>query len=158
MEPPTVACTNCGKNMTTDDLRRVACMHCGQVLAHHARAAQQVAVVNQMLADRNGNGIPDAFEGLAANATANAYGQMGFGAPQVQVGVVHMGAPPQGPMMVHGPHGPVATYAHAHLQPLQQVQAATRQATRTVMIVAFVFGLVFVLMVAGGVAFALLAR
>jgi hypothetical protein len=76
-DPPSVACTNCGKNMTLDDLRRPNCSHCGQLLAHHARAAQQVAVINQMMVDSNGNGIPDAFEGLAANATRNAYGQMG---------------------------------------------------------------------------------
>ncbi|MBX3192351.1 MAG: hypothetical protein KF819_35500 [Labilithrix sp.] len=49
MDQPGVACTNCGKNMTTDDLRRTSCVHCGQVLAHHARAAQQVAVINQMM-------------------------------------------------------------------------------------------------------------
>lgn len=72
-----VACTNCGKNMTTDDLRRVNCVYCGTVLAHHQRAAQQVAVINQMMVDSNGNGIPDAFEGIAANASRNAYAQMG---------------------------------------------------------------------------------
>ncbi len=81
MEPSGVACTHCGKNMTTDDLRRTACVHCGQVLAHHARAAQQVAVINQMMVDRNGNGIPDAFEGLVANAQANPYGAAPYPAP-----------------------------------------------------------------------------
>ena len=62
MTVPTVSCTNCGKNFTTDDLRGTSCKFCGTLLAHHARAAQQVAVINQMMADRNGNGIPDECE------------------------------------------------------------------------------------------------
>ncbi len=80
MTVPTVACTNCGKNFTTDDLRGTSCKFCGTLLAHHARAQQQVAVVNAMLADRNGNGIPDAYEGLVANAQSHALGQA-FGMP-----------------------------------------------------------------------------
>lgn len=75
MTVPTVSCTNCGKNFTTDDLRGTSCKFCGTLLAHHARAAQQVAVINQMMADRNGNGIPDAYEGVIANAQANALNQ-----------------------------------------------------------------------------------
>ncbi len=47
---PNPTCTNCGKNLTTDDLRRTDCAYCGTLLPHHARAAQQVAVVQQMLA------------------------------------------------------------------------------------------------------------
>jgi hypothetical protein len=58
MDQPGVACTNCGKNMTTDDLRRTSCIHCGQVLAHHARAAQQVAVVNQLMGQYMGGAPP----------------------------------------------------------------------------------------------------
>jgi len=75
MTVPTVACTNCGKPFTTDDLRGTACKFCGTLLAHHARAQQQVAVINQMMVDRNGNGIPDAYEGIVANAQANALNQ-----------------------------------------------------------------------------------
>lgn len=99
MTVPTVSCTNCGKNFTTDDLRGTSCRFCGTVLAHHARAAQQVAVVNQMLADRNGNGIPDAYEGLVANAQNNAMNQAfgyppagGFGAPMHPYAQVNMNA------------------------------------------------------------------
>lgn len=79
MDPSGVACTNCGKNMTTDDLRRTACVHCGQVLAHHARAAQQVAVVNQMFAQ----GLPQQM--LAQQY--NPYGQQG--APQAYMAQAH---------------------------------------------------------------------
>lgn len=100
MSVPTVACTNCGKNFTTDDLRGTNCRYCGTLLAHHARAQQQVSVINQMMADRNGNGIPDAYEGLVANAQANAMNQafgMGanpyYGQQQPYGGMGMMGGP-----------------------------------------------------------------
>lgn len=101
MTVPTVSCTNCGKNFTTDDLRGTSCKYCGTLLAHHARAAQQVAVINQMMADRNGNGIPDAYEGLVANAQANAMNQaFGMGpAPYVHP----MGGHPMMPPAAHHP-------------------------------------------------------
>jgi len=41
------------------------------VLAHHQRAAEQVAFIQGMLADGNGNGIPDAFEPLVSQTRAN---------------------------------------------------------------------------------------
>ena len=52
---PNPTCTNCGKNLTTDDLRRTDCAYCGTLLPHHARAAQQVAVVQQMLGHMQAN-------------------------------------------------------------------------------------------------------
>ena len=119
MTVPTVSCTNCGKNFTTDDLRGTSCKFCGTLLAHHARAAQQVAVINQMMADRNGNGIPDAYEGVIANAQANALNQaFGMGAsPYAQP----MGGYPVSPM---NPMNVVmAPGAHMH--------AANVQAART---------------------------
>jgi len=129
MTVPTVSCTNCGKNFTTDDLRGTSCKYCGTVLAHHARAAQQVAVINQMMADRNGNGIPDAFEGLVANAQANAMNQA-FG----------MGPAPYGPPMgvhpmphaMHAPHGMHVANMH--------VAQATRTASRIMIFVAIGIG------------------
>jgi hypothetical protein len=95
MTVPTVACTNCGKPFTTDDLRGTACKFCGTLLAHHARAQQQVAVINQMMVDRNGNGIPDAYEGIVANAQANAMNQaFGMNPYAPYGGGGPMGAPP----------------------------------------------------------------
>jgi hypothetical protein len=111
MSVPTVACTNCGKNFTTDDLRGTNCRYCGTLFAHHARAAEQVAVINHMMADRNGNGIPDAYEGLVANAQANAMNQafgmgMGGGHPYAQP----FGAPPG------VPYAGYAQANHVHAQ------------------------------------------
>jgi hypothetical protein len=47
---PTNTCPHCGRNLSTDDLRGQNCPSCGTALPHHARAAQQVALVNQMMA------------------------------------------------------------------------------------------------------------
>jgi hypothetical protein len=117
MTVPTVSCTNCGTNFTTDDLRGTSCKYCGTLLAHHARAAQQVAVINQMMADRNGNGIPDAYEGVIANAQANALNQaFGMGVPPYGQ---PMGGVPMSPMM-----GP-AMHMHA-------ANVHVAQATRTI--------------------------
>jgi hypothetical protein len=104
MTVPTVACTNCGKPFTTDDLRGTNCKFCGTLLAHHARAQQQVAVINQMMVDRNGNGIPDAYEGIVANAQANAMNQaFGMNPYAPYGGGPPMGAPPG--MGMNNPYG-----------------------------------------------------
>jgi hypothetical protein len=47
---PSPGCPHCGRNLSTDDLRGQNCPSCGTALPHHARAAQQVALVNQMMA------------------------------------------------------------------------------------------------------------
>ena len=137
MTVPTVACTNCGKNFTTDDLRGTNCRYCGTLLAHHARAAQQVAVVNQMLADRNGNGIPDAYEGLVANAQANAMNQA-FGVAPGPYGSPHANPYAQQPMMYPG------------MQAAVQVQAATRSVTKIILIVTLVIVGMSILLTVGG--------
>lgn len=147
MGVPSVNCTHCGKNLTTDDLRRIDCRHCGTVLPHHARAQQQVAVINQMMADRNGNGIPDAFEGIVANANANAMNQAfgfgGQGAPMGPMGPTYpMGYPP-------APHG---MYPHG-MHPIQHVNhmnAATGAAAAGSIAVFVIMGVAFAMVAAGG--------
>lgn len=178
-DPPTVACTNCGKNMTTDDLRRTNCVHCGQVLAHHARAAQQVAVINQMMVDSNGNGIPDIYEGLAANATRNAYGQMGqnmgIGAAggmavgqalgNLQQGI--HGPNPYGPggaigqvqPLPGGGYGYVANPNYAPIAQANAMNAGMKAAAGGMAVMVIVIVAVVVLMMVGGaVAFFMMAR
>ena len=49
MSAPPVRCTSCGGTMKLDDLRGTNCPYCGQVLQHHARAAEHAAVINQVL-------------------------------------------------------------------------------------------------------------
>ena len=148
MTVPTVSCTNCGKNFTTDDLRGTSCRYCGTLLAHHARAAQQVAVVNQMMADRNGNGIPDAFEGIVANAQANAMNQA-FGMRPQPYGQP-MGAPPMG-------YHPMGMGAQMHAANMQHVAHATRTASKVILIVALSIVAVTLLVIGVAVALVVLA-
>jgi len=147
---PSVNCTHCGKNLTTDDLRRVDCRHCGTVLPHHARAQQQIAVVQGMLADRNGNGIPDAYEPLVMNAQANAMNQVfggGYAAPM-------MGAPP--PMM-GAPHL-ANPYAAAHVAQANAMNQAGKTIGITMIIVVVGILLATLVVVGAGVAMFVLAR
>ncbi len=58
-------CTQCGHALSAAELAGADCPYCGTVLPHRARAAEKAAVVEQMLADRDGNGVPDVFEALA---------------------------------------------------------------------------------------------
>lgn len=46
---PQQRCAHCGANLSLDDLRGTSCRYCGTVLPHHARAAEQAALVNQVL-------------------------------------------------------------------------------------------------------------
>lgn len=128
------------------DMAKPNCTYCKTVLPHHARAAQQVAVVNQMMADRNGNGIPDAFEGLMANAP---HGQVHLIGTSAQMG-------PGGGMQVHTNMGgvplgnPMAAYAAVH----QQVQVANvvKRTTNMVMgivVASFVMAFVIIGLVMG---------
>lgn len=146
---PSVNCTHCGKNLTTDDLRRIDCRHCGTVLPHHARAQQQIAVVQGMLADRNGNGIPDAYEPLVANAQANAMNQV-FGMGGVPFGANGYPAPMMGV--------PPGHMAHVHVAQANAMNQATKSVG--IAMIAVVVGIVLVtlIMVGAGVAFFVMAR
>lgn len=145
MTVPTVACNNCGKPFTTDDLRGTHCKYCGTLLAHHARAQQQVAVVKEMLADRNGNGIPDAFEGLVANAQANATNQaFGVGQP--------FGQPMPGPMYPMMP-----PTAHIQVASVHVAKAVTRTVSAITIVVVVIIAISMLALVGGIVAFFVLA-
>jgi hypothetical protein len=145
---PTVACTNCGKNFTTDDLRRTSCKYCGTLLAHHARAQEQVAVLNQMMVDRNGNGIPDAYEGIVANAQANALNQaLGmnpYGAPNQ---IAHMG--PMGAPM--NPLGAPVMYGQVHMANAQVAQTIHKTFS-TITIIVLISVVLFTLLISGIIA------
>lgn len=58
-------CTRCGHALSAAELAGADCPYCGTVLPHRARAAEKAAVVEQMFADRDGNGVPDVFEAAA---------------------------------------------------------------------------------------------
>jgi hypothetical protein len=94
-------CGHCGANLAPADMSQPACRYCGTVLPHHARAAQQAELVTNLLADKNGNGIPDAFEGLVAGSVASAshvvtYQASFVNGQPVMTSQSFGGAPPQG--------------------------------------------------------------
>lgn len=51
-------CHNCGAALSLDDMTRPNCPYCRSVLAHHARAAEQAALVNQVLQQQFGAQVP----------------------------------------------------------------------------------------------------
>jgi len=152
---PVTTCSHCGSNLSAADLMGTSCRYCGTALPHQVRAAQQVAVVNQMLADRNGDGIPDAFQHLVQPYPGAPPGAGPYGAPP---GAGPYGAPPgagpYGAPPVAGPYGaPPVVMAHA----VQAQQQAFRSAARTVTIIA-IFSVVAVMFAGGMVAFLAFAR
>jgi hypothetical protein len=123
------------------DMAKPACTYCGTALPHHARAAQQVAVVNQIMADRGASGMPRAFEGLLGNAPHGQPHLMGVHVPP-GAQVTPFGAPP----------GVPAVYAQLHQQGMQAANTA-----RTLAIAVSVGVFVIVLLLIGvGVAMSLL--
>ncbi len=72
-------CEHCGRNLTADEMRGESCRYCGTVLPHRARAMEKAAVVKEILADADGDGIPDIMQQL---------GSAGGGAQVLSSGVV----------------------------------------------------------------------
>jgi hypothetical protein len=137
------------------DMARPNCAYCGTVLPHHARAAQQVAVVNQMMADRNGNGIPDAFEGLLANAPYGQAHLIGTGLPHGPHAPMPPGVPPMG--MPGAPGYPVAGFAQVQQFHHMQVAQAVQKTGNTIAVVVVV-AVVGVFLLAGAVMALVLVR
>jgi len=129
-------CGSCGAGLTLDQMRRTDCPYCNVVYPHHARAVEQAALVNQIMAQQAG--------GL-------------YGAPQqppITYGVTP--GPAQPPHMMGSPYNPYNAY-NANVMGAAGVQIE-RAVTRSLIGVFIAVGIVFVLMMAGGAAAFLLAR
>ncbi len=137
-------CYTCGANLTPMDMAKINCSYCGTVLPHHARAAQQVAVVNQMMADRNGNGIPDAFEGIVSGAQGPVH-LIGTGA-QLPPGAYGQGGSPF--------QAPGAAYAAVHQQQVANMVGRTTSMVTVIVVVS----LIVPLLIAGAVMWLVFAR
>jgi hypothetical protein len=111
-------CGHCGANLTPADMSQPTCRYCGTVLAHYARAAEKVAVVNALMGDANRNGIPDVLEGAARMGGPPLAMPPGGAQPVVVVhSAVVMGGQPL-PPMTGGPVGNPGFYGAAmHGQP-----------------------------------------
>lgn len=71
---PSPQCPHCGRNLSIDDLRGQNCPSCGTALPHHARAAQQVALVGPPAnAGVSPNQVMAQHMGAAANPYANPH-------------------------------------------------------------------------------------
>ena len=109
---PTNTCPHCGRNLSTDDLRGQNCPSCGTALPHHARAAQQVALVNQMM------------------------GQWGVQAPPMQVGQPYNPHANMGAGFGANPY-----YQNAMNQAHAANQAAAKSMKLIFIIIGVIFGL-----------------
>lgn len=122
-------CTKCGANLTGEDLQRTDCKFCGTVLPHHARAAEKAETVKRLLEDADGDGIPDALQGVVGKGGSAQVFVVGQSA---QVHVQHHSTAHVGP-----PKGwPPPSAPAAMPQPSQQDVARNRR------IVYFVVGIV----------------
>jgi hypothetical protein len=164
------SCGHCGSNLTPADMSQPNCRYCGTVLAHYARAAEKIAVVNALMGDANHNGIPDVLEGAARLGTmpANLPGGTGQSMVVVHSAVIFGGGavPPMngGPMSPMGgglmgqggyPGQPPAFLPPMHGQPMGYPSRRGSAAT-VILVVVGVITLVGVL--AGLVAFLFLVR
>lgn len=50
MSSPLYTCPHCGANLSLDQLRGTDCPYCRSAFPHHARAVEQAALVNQVMA------------------------------------------------------------------------------------------------------------
>ena len=67
------ACSHCGANLTLDDMRKTNCPYCGTVLPHHAMAAQQAQLANQVFVNQ---AIPQAIAAYYKHAGPQAQQQL----------------------------------------------------------------------------------
>jgi hypothetical protein len=159
------SCGHCGSNLTPADMSQPNCRYCGTVLAHYARAAEKIAVVNALMGDANGNGIPDVFEGAARLGTVPTGMPRGADQPMVVVhsaviigggAVPPMSGGPMGPTGQVGYHGqPPAFLPPMHGQPMGYPARRNHKAT----VILVVFGVMTVVgILAGLVAFLVLLR
>jgi hypothetical protein len=110
-------CGHCGANLTPADMSQPTCRYCGTVLAHYARAAEKVAVVNALMGDANRNGIPDALEGMAQMGGAPMHMPPGGGHPVVIVhSAVVLGGGPL-PPQTGGPVGAQGSFPWPNAPP-----------------------------------------
>ncbi|MCA9584807.1 MAG: hypothetical protein KC657_05565 [Myxococcales bacterium] len=109
-------CTNCGANLTLDDMRKTDCPYCKTVYPHHSQAAQHAQMANQVMGNL-----------LAQQAQIQNQWRGAFG-----VGPVHPGppgGPPPGmtPPVLNHPYGPpMSPYG----DPNQMVHAHMAQANK----------------------------
>lgn len=138
-----IKCTSCGAAQTPESIGRGACQYCNAVLPHRVAAAKQAEAVKQMMADVNGNGIPDMFEPQVANMQRNMQVNVGYGPAGGVVVATAFGS---------GPGGVVHQYNAPPMHPYamnNHVEGVAR-ATSAAMVVVFVMLGLGLLLALGG--------
>jgi len=91
MSPPNLyACPTCGATLSLEQLRGTDCPFCKTVFPHHARATEQAALVNQVMANQmaqinpwtgqpNYPGTPPQVQGQYGVTPPNPYAQNPYG-------------------------------------------------------------------------------
>ncbi len=129
-------CASCGAGLTLDQMRRTDCPYCNVVYPHHARAVEQAALVNQIMAQQGGG-----FYG-APQQPPLTYG-VTPGPPQLPFA---MGAPP-----------PYAPYNVGMIGNNVGAQV-DRAISRSLIGIVIAFVVVFALLIVGGAVAFLLVR
>lgn len=133
-------CTTCGATLSLQQLAGTDCPYCKTAFPHHAAAAQQASLVNQVLQQQ------------AAQAP------WGYAQPPPQVPFTGYGQPPPNPYGAQqSPYGFGAPQGSLGIHPAyeQQLTAAAKRSVIVFIIVGAIFAL---LTVGGAVAFLLFAR
>jgi hypothetical protein len=106
------SCPNCGGTFSPEEFNLPSCKYCGKVLPNYAAAAQKVAVVQALMHDSTGSGIPDGMKGMVGPYAPFLPGTPYAGPPVA-------GIPPQA-------GGPVAAYGAAVPAIIEQTQRRIR--------------------------------
>lgn len=138
--PDVGKCHSCGAALTPEDYRAAACRFCGAAHVHHRRAAEKVAQVQALLRDANGNGIPDALEGVMGGVQPVSPLQ---GIPQP------FAPPPGGYPNAQGP----IVWQHSTVVVHHQVQQATKSAMSTIVVMLAISFLLLLLGIGVGIFF-----
>jgi hypothetical protein len=94
-------CSHCGHALSAAELEGQDCPYCRTVLPHRARAAEKVAVLQSLLADRDGDGVPDVAQQLGKAAVHVFPGNTG--APFDPQPGARPDAPPPAPALAPAP-------------------------------------------------------
>jgi hypothetical protein len=102
MNQPFQRCTQCGAALSLDDMRAPNCRYCGAVLPHYARAAEQAALVREVMAPPAGQPGYGAQPGQPAPGYGPPVAAPGYGAqpgqPVPGYGQAMGGAPRRAPV------------------------------------------------------------
>jgi hypothetical protein len=127
-------CTNCGANLTLEDMRKTECPYCNTVYPHHSQAAQHAQMANQMMGQMMGQ------QAQIQNQWRGA-----FGVPPVQPGPPGGAPPGMTPPLVNNPYGLHSPYGDPNQIVNAHMAHASRMARNITLIISLSIAGVFLL-------------